>query len=57
MFQTRAASDISEFSLLRSAGQLLDDLARDVLAVVLGRTSGHLDGGKFLTELSEHINR
>ena len=57
MFQTRAASDISEFSLLRSAGQLLDDLAGDVLAVVLGRTGGHLDGGKLLAKLSEHINR
>ena len=57
MFQTRAVSDISEFSLWRPAGQLLNDLAEDVLTVVLGRTSGHLDGGKLLAELSEHINR
>ena len=57
MFQTRAVSDISEFSLWRPEGQLLDDLAEDVLAVVLGRASGHLDGGELLTELSEHIDR
>ena len=57
MFQTQAVSDISEFSLWRPEGQLLDDLAEDVLAVVLGRASGHLDGGELLTELSEHIDR
>ena len=57
MFQTRAVSDISEFSLLRPEGQLLDDLAGDVLTVVLGRASGHLDGGKLLAKLSKHINR
>lgn len=57
MFQTRAVSDISEFSLWRPEGQLRDYLARDVLAVVLGRASGHLDGGELLAELSEHIDR
>lgn len=42
---------------MRSSGQLLDDLAGDVLAAVLRRTGGHLDGGKLLAKLSEHINR
>lgn len=57
IFQTQAVSDISEFSLSRSVGQLLDDLAGDVFAVVLGRSSGHHDGRELFAELSEHINR
>ena len=57
MFQTRAVSDISEFSLWRPEGQLLDDLAVDVLTTVLRRTSGDLDGGKLLTKLIKHVNR